>query len=175
MHRLDTPTGRATRLKPGRLWVRIPLQAKSGMWLMVSRLPWEQDTTGFDSLILDCEIRPRGAARSARLFVTEKVAGSNPAEDASSELQIADFGLQIGMRHGTPTGRAAKLKPWIGVGSNPTRATQESRVRCQESGTWSGRVRKSWQSGHLERVVIVCGFDSHLDHWSVACERIWRK
>lgn len=28
-------------------------------------------------------------------------------------------------RHGTPTGRAAKLKPWCPVGSNPTRATAE--------------------------------------------------
>lgn len=42
--------------------------------------------------------RPRGAARSARLPVTQEIVGSNPIGDASW--------------HGTPTGRSAKLKPW---------------------------------------------------------------
>ena len=45
--------------------------------------------------------------------VSEEIAGSNPVGDAGSEG-----------RHGTQTGKAAKLKPGDSVGSTPTRATR---------------------------------------------------
>ena len=60
-------------------------------------------------------IRPRGAARSARLAVDEEIRGSNPLGGAGLERN--------GSRHGTRTGIAARLKPWCPVGSTPTRAS----------------------------------------------------
>jgi hypothetical protein len=60
-------------LEPGMLWVRIPPE------------------------LLAIELRPRGAAWSARLPVTQEIVGSNPIGDAR--------------QHGTQTGKAAKLKP----------------------------------------------------------------
>jgi hypothetical protein len=45
--------------------------------------------------------RPRGAAWSARLPVTQEIAGSNPVEGAFDPS-----------RRGTQIGKAAKLKPW---------------------------------------------------------------
>jgi hypothetical protein len=63
-------------LEPGMLWVRVPPG------------PLETD-------------RPRGAAWSARLPVTQEIAGSNPVEGAIGEW-----------RRGTQIGKAAKLKPW---------------------------------------------------------------
>ena len=60
-------------LEPGMLWVRIP------------------------SELLQEKLRPRGAAWSARLPVTQEIVGSNPIGDAR--------------QHGTQTGKAAKLKP----------------------------------------------------------------
>ena len=57
----------------------------------------------------------RGAAWSAGLVVSEEVAGSNPAGGAELEGKG---------RHGTQTGKAARLKPGDSVGSTPTRATR---------------------------------------------------
>jgi hypothetical protein len=60
-------------LEPGMLWVRIPPE------------------------LLATKLRPRGAAWSARLPVTQEIVGSNPIGDAR--------------QHGTQTGKATKLKP----------------------------------------------------------------
>jgi hypothetical protein len=51
--------------------------------------------------------RPRGAAGSARHPVKVETVGSNPIGGAD-----VFKGAFFVTRHGTPTGRAAKFKPW---------------------------------------------------------------
>ena len=95
-----TPIGRAAWLKPRRLRVRLRPWARPGrqtadhlglepgmLWVRVPPGPLE----------IRC---PRGAAWSARLPVTQEIAGSNPVEGAGRTWR------------GTQIGKAAKLKPW---------------------------------------------------------------
>ena len=88
----DTPTGRAARLKPGRLRVRLPLWVLTNNWL--GRQP--ADHPGLEPGMLWVRLPPeplrtimnnqwpRGAAWSARLPVTQEITGSNPVEGADT-------------------------------------------------------------------------------------------
>ena len=101
-----TPIGRAARLKPGCLWVRLP------RWALHSRLGRQSaDHSRLERGMLWVRVppepvkttRPRGAAWSARLPVKQEITGSNPVGDAFCASESW---------HGTQTGKAAKLKPW---------------------------------------------------------------
>jgi hypothetical protein len=86
--------------------VRLPLGALAiGVWESLAIPPapeagdrWFKSNCA-DSIaeLLEMKLRPRGAARSARLPVTQEIVGSNPIGDAS----IARYA----------NGKAAKLKP----------------------------------------------------------------
>ena len=72
-------------LEPEMLWVRIPPEPPKS------------------------KLRPRGAAWSARLPVTQEIVGSNPIGDAR--------------QHGTQTWKSGEAQPFVTVGSTPSRAT----------------------------------------------------
>jgi hypothetical protein len=99
----DTPIGRAVRLKPGRLQVRVLLWVlKNETWLGRQLA----DHFGLEPEMLRVRIPPELLTdyvlveqRSARLPVTQEIVGSNPIGDA------------LTTRRGTQTGKAAKLKP----------------------------------------------------------------
>jgi hypothetical protein len=86
--RPGTPTGRAIWLKPKCLRVRLP------PWALVKapsgsvgngrplRLRTRDAVGSSPTWATENATRPRGAARSARLLVTQEIAGSNPAGDA---------------------------------------------------------------------------------------------
>ena len=104
--RPDTPVGRAVRLKPGRLQVRVLL------WVLQktdTRLGRQlADHLGLEPGMLWVRLPPEPLEttnyvlveqRSARLPVTQEIVGSNPIGDARTRWR------------GTQTGKAAKLKP----------------------------------------------------------------
>jgi hypothetical protein len=143
------------------------------------------------------DVSPRGAVRSARLPVTEKVVGSNPIEDARLGRPDVNPAYLLARYANRQSGQAQTLDS---SGSNPARATGERRGL---NPTWQTEVASPFtsalrldarlvtdfcglrsstqtrQSGHREKVVIVCGFDSHLDHSDLLedfpCVRIWLK
>ena len=132
--RLGTPTGRAARLKPERLWVRIPLQAN------ISEP--ERQARGVKCPSL-------GARARTKYVLVEQPGVLVSLSRRRSWVQIPPRTLPSARYANRQSGQAQTLEC---VGSNPTRATEK------RSST------QTRQSGHLERVVIVCGFDSHLDH-----------
>jgi hypothetical protein len=127
--------GRAARLKPGCLWVRLPpwVGDWSGGWGIGLGNGEEKngsvgnlaDHSRSEREMLRVRIPPEplvkkgphGAVWSARLVVNQEVRGSNPLGGADRKDRS----------HGTPTGRAAELKPPCPVGSTPTRATRWKR------------------------------------------------
>src|SRR5262249_28160602 len=71
----DTPTGRAARLKPESVWVRLPLWAPDDCRFSIAenaRINLQSKISNRKSICL------RGAAWSARLPVTQEIVGSNP-------------------------------------------------------------------------------------------------
>ncbi len=108
--RPGTPTGRAARLKTGCMWVQIPprvsISTRSHPWLGRQLA----DHSRSDREMLRVRIPPEP------LFPMP----SRSSLECSPPCQGGDRGFKSHrgrwmfgrMRHGTPTGRAAKLKPW---------------------------------------------------------------
>lgn len=121
LRRPGTPMAGAARLKPGCLWVRLPL------WVQLPPLGRQlADQSDSDSDMLWVRIPPE------RLVVSVEQPGVLAClSRRRSWVQIPSGTLSW---HGTQIGKASKLKPCCRVGSIPTRAThQESGIRSQES------------------------------------------
>ena len=157
-YRLPTP-GRRVRLPPGtldRLRGRLKVGRRAlNPWMLVRSQPPDLGS-------LQCPVTQR---------VWRPVC--HAGEMGSSPIQGADT-------HGTQTGKAARLKPWrcLWVRLPPVRLSRFPSGRASAlSGfiTLTGQVQHlgpgfKWpstqtrQSGQVESLVIVCGFDSHLGH-----------
>src|SRR5262249_39509966 len=111
-----TPTGRAARLKTGRLWVRIPpwvVQPPDPSGHEAVRRPGRQpaDHSRSEREMLRVRIPPEP-------FEARRKTPSRSSLECSPPCQGGDHGFESHRgrsginRHGTQTGKAAKLKPW---------------------------------------------------------------
>lgn len=72
--------------------------------------------------------RPRRARRTPHAPVVYRPARHSVTVEG--RVQLSSGALDVIAGHGTPIGRATKLKPWRCVGSTPTRATGDSRRKA---------------------------------------------
>ena len=96
-----TPTGRAARLKPARFEVRILVWALRLGRQLADHLGLEPGMlwVRIPPELLKAKLRPRGAAWSARLPVTQEIVGSNPIGDAR--------------QHGTQTWKSGEAQTFV--------------------------------------------------------------
>ncbi len=126
----DTPTGRAARLKPARLQVRVLLWA-----LTNDRLGRQSaDHPGLEPRMLWVRVPPEPLKNTHALVEQSGVLAT--LSRWRSRVQIPSRALA---QHGTQTGKAAKLKPSRSfVGSTPTRAT--GKEQHASVGHWQASV-----------------------------------
>ena len=98
----DTPTGRAARLKPERLRVRLPLWAHN--WL--GRQP--ADHLGLEPGMLWVRLPPEPLKTNMPSWSSLECSPACHAGDRGFKSRRG----RLTTWHGTQTGKAAKLKPW---------------------------------------------------------------
>ena len=99
----DTPTGRAARLKPERLRVRLPLWALSRLGRQLA------DHLGLEPGMLWVRVPPEPLETIMSSWSSLECSPACHAGDRGFKSRRGRLSMK---RHGTQIGKAAKLKPW---------------------------------------------------------------